>query len=250
MSSVQTLRVDCSGRAAEVEIVGVGPDVVIVGTAASMELTRPAALALAGLGFRVVNFDYGSGADDPEPRTALAQVADVYDVLVAADVETCTAVGVSRGAMTAFGLAARHPEMVRRLVLAAPVAGWSDVMNVVDPMPEPDPNDADSVLRMVFTPEFLAGSREAAWGLLTTVPGSVDRVAREDEEPFGDDLHVDCPTLIVISGGDKVVAAAHPQRYLDEIEGSTRLEVPNASHAWIMEDPEAFAVAVGPFLAG
>lgn len=250
MSSIQTLRVDCGGRAAEVEIVGEGPDVVIVGTATPMAFTRPAAVALAARGFRVVNFDYGSDGDDPEPRTALAQVADVYDVLVAAAVETCVPVGVSRGGMTAFGLAAHHPEVVRRLVLVAPVAGWSDVINVVGPMPDPDPDDPDSVLKFVFTDGFLEASREAAWGLLTAAPGTVDRVAREDEVPFTEDLRVRCPTLIVVGGGDKVVAAEHPARYLAEIEGSELLEVPDASHGWIMEDPEAFAAAVGPFMAG
>ena len=248
MSALRTLQVDCGGRAAHVEVVGEGPEVVMVGTAAPVSLIRPAALALADFGLRVVNFHYGSGADEPEPRTALAQVADVASVMAAVGVEACALVGVSRGAMTAFGFAARYPALVHRLVLVAPVAGWHDVIDVVDPIPDSDPEDPDGLLKQVFSQDFLESSREQALSFLTTPPGTVDRVQRSEEDRFGADLRVDCPTLIVTGGGDLVVSAAHPARYQAEIPGSIRIDVPDASHAWIMEDPGGFAGLVEEFL--
>ena len=251
MEKTQKMQVNCRGRLAEVEVIGRGPDVVLVGTAAPMEWTRPAAEAVAALGFRVTNFDYGSGAEEPELRTALDQTPDVVDVMDAVGIESSVAVGISRGGMTAFSLAAHHPHRVSRLVLVAPVAGWPDVIESVDPTPESDPEEGpDAILRQVFSDGFLTSSRDRALSVLMTPPGSVDRVGREDEEVFPGHLKVDCPTLIVAGGRDQVVSAAHPQRYRSEIEGSVIHEVPEASHGWIMEDPDGFAALIEPFVRG
>lgn len=57
MENISRLEVECRGRPAEVEVVGVGPDLVLAGAAGPMAWTRPAAIALARAGFRVVNFD-------------------------------------------------------------------------------------------------------------------------------------------------------------------------------------------------
>lgn len=71
---------------AQVEVVGAGAELVFVGAAAPMLWTRPAALALARAGFRVTNFDYGSRAEEPLPRTALDQSLDVAAVMAATGV--------------------------------------------------------------------------------------------------------------------------------------------------------------------
>lgn len=241
-------QVECRGRTARVEVVGDGPDVMMVGTAAPMEWTRPAAHALANRGFRVTNFDYGSGADAPEPRTALDQVPDVVQVMTAVGVESAIAVGISRGGMTAFALAANRPRLVDRLILVAPVAGWADVIEVVEESPGDEADGPDAILGQVFSEEFLATSREAALSLLMTPPGTVSRVERDDEERFPGGLGVTCPTLVVAGGEDRVVSGAHPRRYVAEIEGSALIEVPGASHGWIMEDPEGFVALVESFV--
>jgi len=241
--------VSCRGRDARVEVVGEGPDVVVVGTAAPIQLTRDFALELAGLGHRVVNFDYGSGHESPEPRTAIDQVSDVIAVMDALEVDRGALVGVSRGAMTAYALASRHPGRVTSLVLALPVAGFADTMLMVDPYQGPG-DDGDvmaAILSQVFSESYLAANRETAAHLLTIGPGSVDRVERADEEPFGDDT-VSCPTLVIEGGADRVVSSAHPKRYVDAIPGARLVRVDGAGHGWVIEQPGAFAELVAAFV--
>ncbi len=66
---------------------GEGTDIVLIGLALPLEWTRPAAVALAAMGYRVTHFDYGppdGWAGEPVQRTALDQVQDVVDVMSAA----------------------------------------------------------------------------------------------------------------------------------------------------------------------
>ncbi len=241
--------VACRGRDASVEVLGEGDEVVVVGTAAPMVLTRSFSHELAGRGHRVVNFDYGTGHESPEPRTALDQVADVLEVMDATGVGSGVLVGVSRGAMTAYALAARHPERVTALVLALPVAGFADTLLVFDPVPEAGDDDdpLGEILAMVFSADFLESNRDAAAAMLSSEAGSVDRVERSDEETFEDDT-VTCPTLVIQGGADRVVSAAHPRRYLDAIPGASLVLVPDAAHGWVMEQPREFADLVAGFI--
>ncbi len=113
MSTIRTLEATCDGRAAQVEIVGSGPDLLKIGSAVPLAWSRPAAVALADHGFRTINFGYSAsdgGVEHPEPRTCLQQVDDVIEVLAQVGTKTVVALGLSRGAITAYGLAARHPD--------------------------------------------------------------------------------------------------------------------------------------------
>lgn len=244
----------CRDKVAEVEIVGSGPDVVIVGTAVPMMWAREAAVLLAERGYRVVNFDYGSGADEPEPRTALDQVPDVLDVMDVLGVESASLVGLSRGAMTAFGVAAGYPERVEELVLAFPVSGREDTMMLVDPDPEPNAGESEEsfmrrMLGTFFSEQYLETNLDDAVRLVTTPPGSVARVERSEEEVFSDEMSVSHRTLVIEGGADMIVKPEHPARYVEEIEDTEHVLIPGASHGWLMEQPEAFAQIVGDFLS-
>lgn len=73
--------------------------------------------------FRVITYDArGSGASD-RPETGYGydeHAADAAAVLAATGTASCAVVTASRGASTAVLLAARHPDMVERMVLIAP----------------------------------------------------------------------------------------------------------------------------------
>ncbi len=246
--------VDCNGCTAEVEIAGEGPDVVFVGTAVPMPWTRGSAEALANMGYRVTNFDYGSGADDTVFRTALQQVDDVLSVMDAVGIDSAVLVGLSRGAMTAYGLAAEHGDRVDGVVLAFPVAGFEDTMLIVDPDPVPEDSESQEdfmrrALRTMFSDEFLAADFGRAVSLVTMPPGSAARVDRFDEDPFPDGLAISARTLIVEGGSDQIVKPEHPKRYLQAVDGAEYVKVENAEHGWLMEQPEEFARIVARFLS-
>ena len=201
--------VDCRGQPAIVEINGEGTDVLMVGAAAPIAYTRPASVAVASMGFRVINFDYGPPENwegDPVPRTAIDQIQDVVAVLDALEVESAHTIGISRGAITAFGLAARHPGRVEDLVLVFPVAGFEDTIMIGDVGPAPIEGESEQdffqrVLESVFSARFLASRPQLASSLLTTPSGTVTRVERSEEELFGPDDVVTHPTF-VIEGGE------------------------------------------------
>lgn len=248
----ETLSVDCRGCPARVEIVGSGPAIVIVGTAVPMSWAMESCRAMAARGFRVLNFDYSPPEDwesEPVPRTALDQVADVVAVMEATAIEHAHIVGLSRGAMTAFALAARYPGLVDTLTLAFPVAGFADTILVEDTLLEGHSDDPLlEMLSTVFSDEFLSSNFDEAKSLLLTPPGTVERVGREDEEVFTSSDTVSAPTLVIEGGADKVVSAEHSARYLAAVEGATHVVVEEANHGWLMEEPEVFADIVAEFL--
>ena len=209
-----------------------------------MVFSRPAAEELARLGFRVVDFDYGSGASDPEPRTMLDQVADVIEVMDAAEVSSATLVGLSRGAMTAYALAADFPERVTSLVLVFPVCGFSDTLF----LPVEEPDTLDRMLYYVFSEEFISTHREEAVALFAIPPGEVTRVERGEEEPFREDMEVSVPTLVLEGGGDQVVSSVHPARYLEAIPGAEHAVIRDATHRWFYEEAPRFAGRISEFV--
>lgn len=249
-------QVDCRGKPAVVEVLGEGPDVVIVGAAGPMAYTRGAAVALAAHGFRVTNFDYGppeGWIGDSETRTCLDQVTDVVDVMDALGIDAAHAVGFSRGGITAFGLAARYPDRVNDLVLVFPVAAWEGTISIENPQPEQSEGESDEkfldrVLSTVFSERFLLHNSEAARAMAMSPPGTVIRVERRSEEDvFTADDVVTHPTFIIEGGDDQIVTEEHPARYAEAIAGARHLHVDGASHAWHMEQPDRFARLVAAF---
>ena len=208
------------------------------------------------MGYRIINFDYGPPENwdgEPVPRTAIDQIEDVVDVLDALDIESAHTIGISRGAITAFGLAARHPRRVDDLVLVFPVAGFEDTIMVGDVGPEPVEGETEQdffqrVLESVFSERFLTSRPQLASALLMTPPGTVTRVERGQEDRFGPDDVVTHPTFVIEGGEDQVVTGEHPARYVEAVAGAQHLHVDGASHAWIMEQPDRFARLVAAFL--
>lgn len=252
---VDSFQVDCRGLPARAEIAGSGPAVVVVGGAVSMEWTRPYGAALAEVGYRVLNFDYErpDGWDGaPEQRSCLDQVDDVVEVMVTAELGEAHVVGISRGAITAYGLATRHPERVETLTLVCPVAGFADTIYKELPAPvvEDGADRMKLILEAVFSREFLGTNLGAAKALLRTPPGTVVRLERSEEEPFVDGDRVMAPTLVLEAGADQVVQAEDPVRYLAAIPDSKHIRIEGASHVWPTEQPAAFAHIVADFVEG
>lgn len=244
---------DLNGTAARLQILGEGPDVMMIGAAVPLAWSQPSAESLARLGYRVLNFDYGPPADwqgEPVRRTSLEQVADVVALLEHEGIDSVAAIGLSRGAITAYGLAALHPE-VSHLVLAFPVAGFEDTIGLEgdEPPEREDPMEAlDAALDTAFSKSFLNEHRQRARDLFLSEPGTVVRVERDEEETVDGLPTITVPTLIVTGGQDRVVLPQHPERLRAAIPHTTTYDFPEASHGFIMEQPDAFAAVVDGFM--
>ena len=170
-------------------------------------------------------------------------------------------VGLSMGGMVGQGLAVRHPELVRGLVLAntsaqypeAAMAVWAGRIETV----EAQGLEAvvDGTLERWFGAAFRAAQPEALAGiramlLRTDVAGyvaschavaNVDWLSRLGE--------VTCPTLIVAGEHDTGAPVAMSQAIAERIAGAELVVLAGAAHISVVEQPAAFAAHLSAFLA-
>jgi pimeloyl-ACP methyl ester carboxylesterase len=182
-------------------------------------------------------------------------VDDVISVMDGTGITRAHVVGLSRGAITAFGLASRFPERTRKLVLAFPVAGFADTIGIEGETGCGGDEEGleglallDRALDTTFSAEFLGVNRQACRNLFLSPPGTAVRVERPEEATLGPNETVTTATLIVSGGRDQVVAPEHPTRLKVAIPGAETFEFPEAMHGFVMEQPESFADVVVPFL--
>jgi pimeloyl-ACP methyl ester carboxylesterase len=173
-------------------------------------------------------------------------LADVLaEWMRAAGLAPAHVVGHSMGGQLAVHLAVRHPEVVRRLVLAC-AAGV------------PRPRGPRELLR--FALELAPPAR---WGdprffpvivgdALTAGPRSILRalvhIIRDDVRPLLPRIAV--PTLLVWGVHDRLVPPEHGRVMRAAIPGSRLLVIERAAHNVMVDRPGAFNRAVLRFLAG
>ena len=254
MPGPTTFQVDCSGAPATGEVIGEGPPVLIIGGAIPMAWTRPLSSDLASCGFTAINFDYETPEGwEPEsqPRTAIQQATDAATVLSASGYEQAHVVGISRAAITAFAVASRHEQMATTLTLVCPVAAFGDIL---PPAPPPEASAADTdplmtMLRLGFSDRYLADHLEHAKDLVMMPEGTVSRVDRMDEEPFGPQDTTGVPTLVLEFGDDQMVRSANSRRYLEALPHADHVVIDEAGHGWFHERPHEVGEAIASFIS-
>lgn len=250
------LRTIDTGKPTTVEVAGEGAPILIIGGAVPTLWANGLRDELVARGHRVVNYDYRAEEQaEPEGRTALRQVDDALAVMAACGLETPVVLGYSRGAVTAFALAYHHPDLVDRLVLLAPVAPFADVLTDVDPpeLPDDPAEMLELFTREVFSPAYIDAHPQEVRGFMFTMssaPAHVARVARRREEALSDTATVTCPTLLLVASEDQTVGEEHAARLQQAIRSATRIDLPGASHAVPIEEPERVALLVHEFAAG
>jgi len=181
------------------------------------------------------------------------QIDDVLAVMASMSIRSAHVVGLSRGAITAFGGASRHPGRADSLILGFPVSGFADTILVENPdLSAPDlspPEQLDHALRLTFSADFLANHRADALALFMSTAGSVVRVDRKDEEPLGSDETVDAPTLILSGSDDRIALKMQSDRLIDAIPHASAIEIPGAFHGYVMKEPDEVARLLVEFLA-
>ncbi|MFE6223851.1 alpha/beta fold hydrolase [Streptomyces sp. NPDC057854] len=233
----------------------------------------PAARLLPG-GLRAIALDQrGHGASEKPrggPFTREAYVADAAAVVERLGLGPVTLVGHSMGALTAWQLAAERPDLVRALVIcdmrasalgAASQRAWQDWFRG---WPAPFPS-LDAVHRWfgaddpwVETPNPARGAffaevmTERADGWHPVFDPAQMLTSRETwvHDAHWDSLaQVRCPALVV-RGLDGELGRAEAQEMVRVLPHGAYAEIPDAGHLLHYTHPEAWAEAVGLFLAG
>jgi pimeloyl-ACP methyl ester carboxylesterase len=256
---------------------GAGPPLVLaIGTGSTLAEWDPALLRLLAGDRRLILFDYpGVGRSSPlrGGRTSFAELADVTARFMAAiGVPQADVLGWSMGGFVAQQLALRHPEAVRRLVLAGTNPGGPATVlgppadQAVDS--DPDPSDA-AVLRVLY-PRTRAGQAEgraflrrldraSATGEVPddfAVPAATVRAQVAAEGPW---LRSDAnfaalgalavPTLAAGGTRDVVVPPVNLRRIAARIPGARLTLFAGQAHAFLFADRQRFARVVADFLA-
>lgn len=174
-------------------------------------------------------------------------------------------VGLSMGGMTAQALAARHPGLVRSIVVANSAASYDEAARAMwqaridTVLANGVPPIADGALQRWFTPEFRAD----------LVNGGAARVARlravleaTQAAPYAaacaavagialdeGNARIACPTLVIAGSRDEATPPAMSQAIADRIPGA-RLASLDAAHLSTVEQPEGFARLLTEFWEG
>jgi pimeloyl-ACP methyl ester carboxylesterase len=202
----------------------------------------------------------GSGRtiDDGGPLTIAAIADQIAAIAAAAGVGPVTLIGHSLGAVAAAATAARHPELVDRLVMHA---GWarSDARLKVlfgvwaRLLAEDALLYGELVLSTALSPNYLArfderGLRELTSGFASNLaPGTLRQIALDGEiDIAGDVASLQMPVLLLESAYDQIITADHTDVLAAAIPHAARRSLP-AGHGATLEMFEAFLAEVIAF---
>jgi len=227
------------------------PLIALHGGVLTFEGSFGAALPWLGNGRRVIGVElqgHGHTPDTGRPMSINRFADDVAALLDHLGIERADLWGFSLGALTATGVAVRHPSKVRRLVLAAchiRPDGYHPEITA------PEQNDP----RLPTEREF------AAWH------AAYDAVAPNPDDffPFLERLQpvvhgwhgwtdeevrsITAPTFLVIGDRD-FVRLDHAAEMLDLFPDCRLAVLPGTKHTEVMQRPEQLRTLVEPFLVG
>ncbi len=216
--------------------------------------------------FEVLSYDQrglGQSSVPPWPYAMADFADDAAALLDALSWDDCLVLGMSFGGMVAQELAIRHPERIRRLVLACTSAGGAGgasypLHELVDLSP-----DEASARRM----ELLDTRWDEAWReehpemvalIADRMPSGAGEppaqgltnqlAARAEHDTSGRLGAIACPTLVCGGRFDGIAPAANSEFLASAIPGA-RLEMFDGGHAFFMQDATALPAIVA-FLSG
>lgn len=210
--------------------------------------------------YTVLRYDHRGSGRSVAPAGAGAYTIDdladdAAELIRAQTTDPVHFVGLSMGGMTAQALGARHPHLVRSLVIANSASHYDDAARAmwqaridtvlaqgVSPI-------ADGAMQRWFTPEFRAdanggSARVAALRavLEATAPvpyaNACAAVAHIDLD--AGNARITCPTLVIAGSRDEATPPAMSEAIARRIPGA-QLRSLDAAHLSAVEQPEAFA---------
>lgn len=233
------------GRTVLYRTAGEGEPLVLVhGLAGSARSWRTTAADLAR-SYRVHLVDLpGFGAmSRPRSRFVLSEAAGwLAELLRELELGPAHLAGHSMGGYVSLRLAAEHPELVRRLVLAAPAGVPAErslpghLLPLLRTLRRISPPD--------FPPHLFNALRAGPWNLL--------RIAREllAEDVRAELGRIRHPTLLIWGEEDPIIPPETGELFRREIPDSRLVVLPGAGHLLMDDRPHEFNRAVRSFLAG
>jgi pimeloyl-ACP methyl ester carboxylesterase len=250
------------------------PLVLAIGTGSTMAEWDPALLERLARRHRLILFDYpglGRSSGRPGARTSFAALADTTAAFLRAiGVQGADVLGWSMGGFVAQQLAIRHPDAVRRLVLAGTNPGGDAAVlgSPADQEDDSDPDPSDAAVLRVLYPRTAAGRAEGRAFLARLdaasdtgeipddfrVPAATVAAQVAAEDPWlrsnanWDALaRLRTPTLVTGGRSDPVVPPRNARRTAARIPGA-RLALFPGAHAFLFSQRARFARAVDAFL--
>lgn len=228
-----------------------------------MAMWKVLASELAAAGYRVLCYDHrghGQSAAPPGPYTMDDLVADAARVIREWDVGPVVWIGLSMGGMVGQGLAIRHPELVRGLVLANTAArysavaraGWEQRIHTVEA------GGMAAIAQLVVERYLHDGFRSAHHAEVDLVR---DKILRNDVGGYLASCHavarvdwlselktIQAPTLIIAGALDLGTPPSMAEEILAEMPHAQLVILETASHLSVAEQPERFAALVDGLL--
>lgn len=266
-----------SGRIS-VERVGEGPDVILIpGLSSSPEVWRPTIAAMPGYRYHLVHVAGFAGAAPGENASGpvVAPVAEEIALYIReAKLERPAIVGHSLGGSWAMMVAARHPDLVSRVMvvdmmpfLGAMFAGPDATPESVRPIAEQmrtgiatstgDARRANierTIAGMVRTEALRAGLVRHSLASDGTVSGqAMYDLATTDLRPELARIDVPMTVLYVTPAGAPVTDAQMDQFYQASYAAAPKAvlkRIPGAYHFIMLDEPEAFRRELKAFLGG
>ncbi len=247
---------------------GQGP-LVVLSHALGCDLTMWDGVAAALQGRHTV-IRYDQRGHGKTPATAGAYTMDdladdAAELIRAQGAGPVHFVGLSMGGMTAQALAARHPELVRSIVIANSAASYDEAARAMwqaridTVLAQGVAPIADGAMQRWFTPEFRAdeaggGAQRVARlrAVLEATPALPYAAACAAVAGIALDAgnaRITCPTLVIAGSRDEATPPAMSQAIAERIPGA-RLACLDAAHLSAVEQPEAFAALLTEFWAG
>lgn len=225
---------------------------------------------------KVIGYDArGHGLSDaPEgPYDRNAHVEDAAAVIKAYGLAPAVVIGHSMGALTAWQLAGKHPELVRSVVIGDMAAVVPDVQvrwrAWLDEWPVPF--DSIAAIRAYFGGDYFgkymigahservhpaegdyfvevfAERRDGYWPLAGTRNVLACREHWNNRDHTPELSRVGCPTLVV-AGEQSYFPAEGSRRMADALPAGEFVLVPDAGHVLHFDNPKAWRAAVEPFV--
>lgn len=245
---------------------GQGP-LVVLSHALGCDLTMWDGVAAALQSrYTVLRYDHrghGRSAGSAAAYTMDDLADDAAELIRAQSTEPVHFVGLSMGGMTAQALGARHPQLVRSLVIANSASNYNDaartmwqariatvLANGVAPI-------ADGAMQRWFTPEFRSDAHSSTLvaALRTVLEGTAPApyaaacAAVANIALDAGNARITCPTLVISGARDEATPPALSETIAHTISGA-QLRSLDAAHLSAVEQPEAFARLLTEFWTG
>ncbi len=248
------------------ELAGTGERLLsISGTGGDLRQKPGVAQGPLGEAFEVLSYDQrglGQSSTPTWPYAMADFAADSAALLDTVGWDDCLVIGVSFGGMVAQELAIRHPERVRRLVLACTSAGGAGgasfaLHELVSLTPEERVTRQIGLLDTRWDEAWRRDHPEMVGLIAERMPATTGEPtegltnqlgARAQHDTTARLGHIACPTLVCGGRFDGIAPPANSELLAQAIPDA-RLALFDGGHAFLLQDAAAWP-AVTEFLAG